>query len=116
MKPAILEQSFRTLDALDSSAIDGELMLLWEPPSLDMRIASQSGLLSIMNNGASSHTAFLEKHLKSNPGLLRRIIIDASVKAEVRDMLDQNNVSERTLFPGLPGLCAWLKRYYGTAW
>ena len=31
-------------------------------------------------------------------------------------MLDQNNISERTLYPDLPGLCSWLKRYYGEAW
>jgi hypothetical protein len=25
-------------------------------------------------------------------------------------MLDYNNINERALFPGLPGLCSWLKR------
>ena len=91
-------------------------MLLWEPPSLDLRIANQSGLLSIMNDGAASQNAFLHKHGAANPDLVVRIVVTAAMKSEAREMLDQNNVSERTLFPGLPGLCAWLKRYYGTAW
>lgn len=111
----LLEKSFVDLDALDSSA-EGDLMLLWEPPSLDQRIPSQSGLLSIMNNGASSHTEFLQKCSETNPDLLIRIVISARMKSEARDLLDQNNISERSLFPGLPGLCAWLKRYYGTSW
>jgi hypothetical protein len=111
-----LEASFSNLDKLDSTAAHGDLMLLWEPPSLDMRIASQSGLLSIMNGATASQNAFLEKHSKKDPDLVVRIIISAAVKSEVRDMLDQNNISERSLFPGLPGLCDWLKRYYGTAW
>jgi hypothetical protein len=112
----LLEDSFDGLDALDSSSSDGDLMLLWEPPSLDSRIANQFGLLSIMNSATSSQNAFLQTHLVNQPDLVLRIIISATMKSEARDMLDQNNMSERTLFPGLPGLCAWLKRYYGTAW
>jgi hypothetical protein len=112
----LLENSFNDLSALDKSAANGDLLLLWEPPSLDLRIASQSGLLSIMNSGAASQEAFLKKHCTVHSDLLIRIIISAGMKSEARDMLDQNNVCERALFPGLPGLCAWLKRYYGTEW
>lgn len=112
----LLENSFIDLEALDSSSSQGDLMLLWEPPSLDLRIPSQSGLLSIMNSGASSQSAFLRTHSPTYPDLVLRIVISAAMKSEARDMLDQNNISERSLFPGLPGLCAWLKRYYGTSW
>jgi hypothetical protein len=112
----LLEKSFVDLASLDSSLLDGPLMLLWEPPSLDSRIANQSGLLSLMNSTDESQNDFLVKHSAGSPGLVLRIVIKASAKSEIRDMLDQNGISERTIYPGLPGLCSWLKRYYGKAW
>lgn len=112
----LLESTFPDLKTLDGSYKDGEMLLLWEPPSLDQRIASQSGLLSIMNSGSTSQTKFLALHAQQYPDLVVRIVISAAMKPEARDMLDQNNISERSLFPGLPGLCDWLKRYYGTSW
>jgi hypothetical protein len=111
-----LEASFVDLDAIDATSSAGDVMLLWEPPSLDRRIASQSGLLTVMNSEIGSQNAFLLKHCARYPDLLIRVVLNAKMKSEVRDMLDQNNVTERVLFPGSPGLCSWLKRFYGTSW
>ena len=46
------------------------------------------------------------------PELVRRIVIPAELQWEVRDKLDQANVTERVLFPGLDGLSTWLTRHY----
>jgi hypothetical protein len=83
-------------------------VLFLEPPSLDDRIVNQFALFSMM----SSQTARLDRWLEQNPELYRRIIIPAELKWEIRDKLDQSNITERVLLPGLDGLSSWLKRYY----
>jgi hypothetical protein len=80
----------------------------FEPPSLDDRIVNQYALFSLM----SDVTARLDHWLGEHPELVRRIRIPAAFKWEVRDKLDQANITERVLFPGLDGLSRWLKRYY----
>ncbi|RPJ51464.1 MAG: FRG domain-containing protein, partial [Chloroflexi bacterium] len=79
-----------------------------EPPSIDDRITNQYALFSIMPDP----TARLDEWLLDYPDLWQRIIIPARIKWEIRDKLDQANITERVLFPGLDGLSRWQKRYY----
>lgn len=82
--------------------------LFFEPPSLDARIVNQFALFSLM----SDPTASMEEWLEQKPSFYRKVIIPAELKWEIRDKLDQANITERVLFPGLDGLSAWLRRQY----
>lgn len=83
-------------------------VIFLEPPSLDPRIVNQFALFSLM----SGPTTLLHDWLESRPNLCFKVIIPKEIKWEVRDKLDQANISERMLYPGLDGLCRWLKRHY----
>lgn len=99
----------RTLEEFDALSKD-DFVLFFEPPSLDERIVNQFALFSL----PSSPTLSLEELLSRRENTYRRIIIPASLKWEIRDKLDQANITERVLFPGLDGLSQWLKRYFTT--
>ncbi len=103
----MLAQSALTLPEFDQLAPD-DFIMFFEPPSLDARIVNQYALFSVISNPAQSVGAWLAQH----PEMGRRIILPAALKAEVRDKLDQANITERVLFPGLDGLSAWLRRQY----
>jgi hypothetical protein len=85
-----------------------EFVIFVEPPSFDERIVNQYALFSLMSRPDSS----LDEWLRAHDDLVRRIVIPAELKWEVRDKLDQANVTERVLFPGLDGLTRWLVRYH----
>jgi hypothetical protein len=104
----ILDRFVNSLGELDATASDGDFVIFFEPPSLDQRIVNQYALFSLM----SSPTATLDQWLALRPELLHRIIIPAALKWEVRDKLDQANITERVMFPGLDGVSSWLKRLY----
>ncbi|HEV2295890.1 MAG TPA: FRG domain-containing protein [Tepidisphaeraceae bacterium] len=104
----MLDRAATTLPALDKLGRSKPFVLFLEPPSLDDRIVNQSALFSLM----SSPTTSLDEWVIRHPRLFRRIIIPAKLKWEVRDKLDQANITERVLFPGLDGLSRLLKRYY----
>ena len=98
---------FPTLRAFDSLGRE-PFVIFMEPPSLDTRILNQFALFSLMPTPA----ARLDQWLEAHPKLYRKVIVPGELKWEVRDKLDQANINERTLFPGLDGLSRWLERYY----
>lgn len=95
------------LDRLEREAGQPFLLFL-EPPSLDGRIVQQSALFSLLSNPEADLEHWLERH----PEAAQRILVAAELKWEIRDKLDQSNITERTLFPDLGGLSQWLRRYY----
>ena len=100
-------ESFRSLKDFDALRRDPFVVFV-EPPAIDRRILNQLALFSLM----SSPTARLDSWLARHPELCRKVVIPAALKWEIRDKLDQANINERVLFPGLDGLSRWLARYY----
>jgi hypothetical protein len=97
----------REFDALSREPF----VVFLEPPAVDRRILNQLALFSLMSDPAAVFDDWLRKH----PELWRRVIVPAGAKWEIRDKLDQANINERVLFPGLDGLSRWLARYYTAA-
>lgn len=104
----MLDRAAGTLAELDALAGDDAFVVFYEPPSLDERITNQFAAFSFMSGAASSLDDWLARH----PDLVRRVDVPASLKREARDKLDQANVTERVLFPGLDGIARWLRRHY----
>jgi FRG domain len=109
----MLDRAAPTLKAFEKLSRKS-FVVFFEPPSLDDRIVNQSALFSVMSQASGQ----LKQWLYARPQLFHRIIVPAELKREIRDKLDQANVNERVLFPGLDGLSQWLTRYYSpnTAW
>jgi len=82
--------------------------IFFEPPSLDDRIVNQFAVFSMM----SDPNILLSDWLINKSVKFFKIHIPAALKWEIRDKLDQANINERVLFPGLDGLATWLKRHY----
>jgi hypothetical protein len=104
----LLAEHAPTLGDLDELGGPDPFVLFFEPPSLDDRIVNQSAVLSMMSDPRADFDDWLEAH----PGTWHAWRITADAKAEIRARLDQANVTERVLMPGLDGLAAWLRRYY----
>ena len=100
---AAVASDFEELDKLGD-----DFVVFVEPPSFDERIVNQYALFSLMSRADASLDDWLERH----PALWRKLVIPRELKAEIRDKLDQANITERVLFPGLDGLSAWLRRYF----
>jgi hypothetical protein len=106
MSAELLAEVAATLTDFDKLGED--FVVFFEPPALDERIVNQYALFSVM----PSPEERMDEWLEERPELARRIVVPAELKWEVRDKLDQANITERVLFPGLDGLATWLKRYF----
>ncbi len=95
------------LEALDKLA-KTPFAIFMEPPSIDDRIVNQFALFSVL----SSPTLSMDDWLGRYPALFKKVVVPAALKWEIRDKLDQANITERVLFPGLDGLSKWLRRHY----
>ena len=104
----MLERAASSLEDLDRLPDDEDFVVFFEPPSLDDRIVNQYSVFSLMS-GADVR---FDRWLEQRADLAHRVVIPAGLKWEVRDKLDQANVTERVLFPGLDGIAAWLARQY----
>ncbi len=107
----ILGKMFETLRNLDAKGHErGDFAVFYEPPAIDPRIYNQFAYFSITSRPDLCLDDWLAKH----PDLWHKVIIKKELKWELRDKLDQRNISERILFPGLGGLANWLSRYYSS--
>ncbi len=104
----MLESVSRDLRAFDALGREQRFAIFFEPPSLDARLVNQYALFSALPDPSAA----LEDWLTAHPHLCRRVIVPREVKWEIRDKLDQANITERVLFPGLDGLARWLSRHY----
>lgn len=107
MTAEMLDRAATALEDFDALGVS-DFITFFEPPSLDQRIVNQFALFSL----ASSPMIRLDRWLEQHPEVYRAIVIPAGLKWEIRDKLDQANITERVLLTGLDGLSRWLKRYY----
>jgi hypothetical protein len=105
--PELLQRTVDNLADLRATSPSPVLLFL-EPPSLDQRIVTQYALFSLLTHADADMQTWADTHRE----MCRRLVIPAAVKPEIRDKLDQANITERVLYPGLDGLCRWLARYY----
>ena len=103
----MLFESIKSLTELENLSSD-PFILFFEPPSIDDRIVNQFAFFSM----SSDSRVVLNSWLEDKMDFWRKIVIPAKLKWEIRDKLDQANITERVLFPGLDGLTKWLSRHY----
>jgi len=83
---------------------------LFEPPTLDARIAAQSAVFTLCSDTSRAFDRFLDAHGLADA--LTRFVIPGEDVARVRDQLDLVTIDERRLFPDLDGVATRLRRYY----
>lgn len=97
-----------SLEDYDDAMQECNAIAMLEPPSIDQRIINQLSFFTVI----PTHLDCLEEFIAERMPNTVCYIIDKNLRWRIRDMLDQMNVNERIMLPGLDGLAMWLKRYY----
>ena len=79
-----------------------------EPPSIDQRIVNQYSYFTVIPSGITDLIDFLDSKTENTV----KYIIDKKLRWDLRDILDQFNINERMIYPGLDGIAKWLSRHY----
>ncbi len=97
-------------DSIDEYDRDmaGNALVLLEPPSIDQRIVNQYSFFTVIPSDMLDLESFLDAHTVKTV----KYIIDRKLRWDLRDILDQLNMSERIIYPGLDGISKWLARHY----
>jgi hypothetical protein len=102
-----LNRIAESLEQYDNDMGDRSMVVI-EPPSIEQRIVNQYSFFSVVPMGISDIEDFLDRRTRNTV----KYVIDKKLRWRVRDMLDQLNVSERIMYPGLDGLSKWISRHY----
>lgn len=103
-----LNEITETIEEYDKDMGDSSFVTI-EPPSIDQRIVNQYSFFSLVPNGITDLAVLLEKLEDVET---KKYVIDRSIRWALREYLDQFNISERTIYPGLDGIARWLARHY----
>lgn len=103
----MLDEAAGTIEQYDNDMEDHSMVII-EPPSMNERIVNQYSFFSLVPMGMTDIEKFLSEKTKNTV----KYVIDKNLRWRVRDMLDQLNMSERIVYPGLGGLSKWIARHY----
>ena len=101
-----LTEIAKSIDEYDNDMNSSSFVIV-EPPSIDQRIVNQYSFFSIIPKGMGN----LEEYLSCTPNTVK-YIISKELRWDLRDLLDQMNMNERMIYPGLDGIAKWLARHY----
>lgn len=107
MSVDLLDGACPSLSQYDED-MGSDSMVIVEPPSIEPRIINQYSYFSLVPCNMDDIEGFLDKHTKNTV----KYVVKKEIKWRIRDMLDQLNVNERVVYPGLDGLSKWLARRY----
>lgn len=103
----MLNNATNTIKEYDDK-IQNKSMVILEPPSIEPRIVNQYAFFSVVPKKIDD----IEDFLINNTEDTVKYVISKDLKWRIRDFLDEANISERTIYPGLDGICKWLARHY----